>query len=777
MAKKHDAGIKVGIEGNAEFKRAIKEINDELKTLDSELKLVESQYAGQLNSLEALTAKGEVLEKQYEAQSKALELLEKQLQATEEAKKKLAAEGEELARGIEAQKEVIAEFKEALAGSEDGVLELRDANGNLILTIKDGYAEVARLEAELKDMERALAANARAQQDAAKLSNNYTRQINETKVKLNDLSAEIQQNELYMAEAAASTDKCAKSIDKYGKEVKDAGENSGLLQKIFAGGFMSNIASQALQTVTGKIKELVKGAMDAADQLMRMSATTRLTTDQLQEWEYIGAATGVSIDIISSALARLVNNMDAARAGSREQKEAFADLGIELTDNTGRLRNSVEVFYEVVDALSRMTSETERDAIAQDLIGRSATELNPIIREGSAALREMAEEAHRFGAVMSEETVKKLDEAGDRLDKGWIALKARAGDTIASILDWLNNLIYGHDFAANSIAGNIESLKDDFDGLVSSYETAANAAEKSIKAQMGLWEDMSGNAKKSYTEIKSAVISQIEWLEQYTTNLANLASRNVEGIDMLIDKLADGSRESAAILAGLATASDEELKSLIDRMAEVDTRQIGLSRQIAQIKTDFSRQFNELSMGMQKAAEELNASDVAKKAGQNTIQGYIDGAKSKTKEVVDAYRKLAKDANQAFKDELKIKSPSRVAMETTENYFKGHILKARQMAPEVAQAYAEPAKKAQMAVQSLLMSPIEEPKPDYAAQAAMIGESISKALASAPAGGRVVNLTVNLTPEIDGRVLARMTRQYRIEEDSLHGGSLVNEVT
>lgn len=774
MAKKYDAGIRIGIEGNAEFKAAIKEINDELKTLDSELKLVESQYAGQLNSLEALTAKGGVLEKQYEAESKALELLEKQLQATEAAKKRLADEGEELSEGIEAQKAVIEEYKQALQGSKDGALELRDANGNLIRTIEDGHAEVARLEAELKDMERALKANAAAQQDATKLSNSYTRQINDAKVKLNDLDSEIQKNKRYMAEAAASTDKCAKSIDEFGNEVNDATEGSGLLQKIFAGGFLADIASKAVQTLTGKIKELVKGAMDAADQLMRMSATTRLTTDQLQEWEYIGAATGVSIDTISSALARLVNNMDSARAGSREQKEAFADLGIEIADNTGHLRNSVEVFYEVIDALSSMTSETERDAIAQDLLGRSATELNPIIREGSAALREMAEEAHRFGAVMSEDTVQKLDEAGDRLEKGWIELKARVGEVTASVLDWLSRLIQGHDFAAGSMGEDIQSLKDDHDELISTYESAAKAAEKSLKAQMGLWDDMSDTAKKSFTEIKSAVISQIEWLEQYTTNLANLSSRNVEGIDTLVEKLSDGSRESAAILAGLATASDEQLKSLIDMMAEVDARQTGLSRQIAQIKTDFSRQFNELSMGMQKAAEELNASDVAKKAGQNTIQGYIDGAKSKTKEVVDTYRKLARDANQAYKDELKIKSPSRVAMETTEDYFKGHILAAKQMTAEMAQAYAEPAKKAQMAVQSLLVSPIEEPKPDYAAQAAAIGESISKALAGSSAGrSGTINLVVNLTSEIDGRVVAKATREYLIEENELAGVNLI----
>ena len=59
---------KVAIDGEKEYKESLKNINSALGTLKSELKLVESQYAGQANSYAALSAKGDVLSRMYDQQ-------------------------------------------------------------------------------------------------------------------------------------------------------------------------------------------------------------------------------------------------------------------------------------------------------------------------------------------------------------------------------------------------------------------------------------------------------------------------------------------------------------------------------------------------------------------------------------------------------------------------------------------------------------------------------------------------------------------------------------
>jgi phage-related minor tail protein len=61
-------GLKIGIEGEREFKNALKEINQSFKVLGSEMNLVTSQFDKQDKSIQAITARNNVLNKEIEAQ-------------------------------------------------------------------------------------------------------------------------------------------------------------------------------------------------------------------------------------------------------------------------------------------------------------------------------------------------------------------------------------------------------------------------------------------------------------------------------------------------------------------------------------------------------------------------------------------------------------------------------------------------------------------------------------------------------------------------------------
>ena len=68
-------GLKIGLEGEKEFKKALSEINQSFKVLGSEMKLVESQFDKNDNSVKALTSRNEVLNKEIEAQKQKIETL------------------------------------------------------------------------------------------------------------------------------------------------------------------------------------------------------------------------------------------------------------------------------------------------------------------------------------------------------------------------------------------------------------------------------------------------------------------------------------------------------------------------------------------------------------------------------------------------------------------------------------------------------------------------------------------------------------------------------
>ncbi len=72
-------GLKIGIEGEKEFKNALRDINQSFKVLGSEMKLVESQFDRQDKSIEAVTARNQLLNKEMDAQKDKIKALEEAL--------------------------------------------------------------------------------------------------------------------------------------------------------------------------------------------------------------------------------------------------------------------------------------------------------------------------------------------------------------------------------------------------------------------------------------------------------------------------------------------------------------------------------------------------------------------------------------------------------------------------------------------------------------------------------------------------------------------------
>lgn len=425
---------RLSLEGEAEYKRIMASINAELGKLGSELKLVESRFEGNANSMAALTAKGDVLQKIYNEQLKKLDQYVDRLLAAQEAEEKSAAAGRELAESIKAQKNVIADFENALQNSTDGTAKFYDENGKLIRQVDNAADELQKLKYELLLLESAFKGNASRQQQAANAANGYEKQINQAEIQLNKLNAEIKQNEQYINEARRSTDGCATSIDRFGKQAKEASEQSDLLGKIFAGGFFANIATQALNTLWSALKNVASAAFDLADDLMKTSDVTGRSVEELQKLQYVADDIGISVDTIQGAQARLTRAMGEAQRGTERQIEAFSKLGVEYKNVDGSLRDVNTVMSESLEALNRMSNETERDALALEIFGRSALELNPLIKAGAEGIAELSEEAENVGAVMSERAVKALDAFGDKIDHIKQSIKAGVGEIIAAFM-------------------------------------------------------------------------------------------------------------------------------------------------------------------------------------------------------------------------------------------------------------------------------------------------------------------------------------------------------
>lgn len=182
--------------------------------------------------------------------------------------------------------------------------------------------------------------------------------------------------------------------------------------------------STAAAGVIGALGGAALSAVKASDDLNTLAKQSGLTTEEIQKFQYAADLVDVSASDIIAAQTKITKSMTSTSAATQE---AYARIGVSVTDANGELKSSSEVFYEVLEGLSQVTNETERDALAMDIFGKSATSLTGIIDDGGAALKQLGDQASELGVIMDQETLDSLNAVNDQLD----TLKANAQGQIA----------------------------------------------------------------------------------------------------------------------------------------------------------------------------------------------------------------------------------------------------------------------------------------------------------------------------------------------------------
>ena len=408
----------VRLDGGAQFRKDISGVNADLKQLDAESKKVTEEFRGQANSVEALRAKHENLTRTLEAAERKVQLYDSRIKSLEQQQKRISESTEDY-------RDQLKEAQSALSKMDKGT---------------DAYAKQEKaVEALARKVQLGEQNQAKATSEIAKYRLEQTRA--ETAVAR--LNNEVDQNARYLDEAERSADGCADSIDEYGRRVKDAADESqglGDVAKVALG----NIAANAVQKLADSAVDAVKALVDAgkaaaayADEILTASTVTGLSTDTLQEYAYTAELIDTDLADVEKALGKNVKSMASAQSGSKAYAEAYQKLGVSVTDANGNLRKSEDVFWDCIDALGKVENETEADAIAMQIFGKSARDLNPLIETGSAGFRNFADEAHEAGAVLSGDTLDslgKVDDSLQRLDSQISAFKNAAGASIAPLL-------------------------------------------------------------------------------------------------------------------------------------------------------------------------------------------------------------------------------------------------------------------------------------------------------------------------------------------------------
>lgn len=331
-------GLKIGLEGEKEFKKALSDINSSFKVLGSEMKLVSSQFDKNDNSVQALTARNTVLNKEIETQKQKIQTLRSALE------------------------NAASSFGENDKRTQAWQIQLNNA------------------EAALNGMEREL------------------KQNNDTLDKVSD----------ELDNAADQADDFGDEIGDAGKEADDAGgkfEKLGGICKAAGVAIAASFAAVSAAAVAAG-KALVDMAVEGAayaDTVLTESTVTGIATDKLQEYMYAAELVDVSTETLTKSMAKQIKSMKSVQDGSKTMVAAYDALGVSVTDSNGNLRDSDTVYWELIDALGNVKNETERDALAMQVLGKSAQELNPLIEAGAGRMKELGDQAREAGYVVSDE--------------------------------------------------------------------------------------------------------------------------------------------------------------------------------------------------------------------------------------------------------------------------------------------------------------------------------------------------------------------------------------
>lgn len=470
------AGLKIEISGEREYKAAIADINRENRVMDAEMKKLAEQYRDNESSMEALNAKSELLQRQ-------------------------------------------------LQGQKDKVQTLREALENANRTYGEGSRQSQSWQTQLLNAEREQIRLERSLSETNRALNEQGEAVGDDAEKLSGLGGQI----------SDVAEKLGIRLPSAAKDALDgmSGFSAGTVAVMGAAATAIGLAYKAASS----LHELTKEAAARADALNTRAAQTGLDTTLLQGLDY--AQKFLDFDGIDRSLVRLTDSMDKARDGAEKQAAAFETLGVSVTGADGQLRNNFETFKDVIDALGQVENAAERDALANDLFGKSYSELKPLIDAGSEALQGYIDKAVESGYVMENDQLRVLQEVDDAVRENevrWEALQNRIAVEFAPASKQALEL-FGDaaETAADRLVGS--GLLGNFEHLIESTVKLSDVSLDFFDFKMPSFLDpisQFSNALSGLGYVIDGVTWGLQWLDEKASS-AWETLRNMPASDVNID--------------------------------------------------------------------------------------------------------------------------------------------------------------------------------------------------------------------------------------------------
>lgn len=258
----------------------------------------------------------------------------------------------------------------------------------------------------------------------------------------NKLELVIQIDPRQANSATASINKGLSSLEREAMRASASASHSfdGMTKSMFKGALGATAVYDMAKRAFGALKQFTLGAIQIQDDMGKMAQKVGLSVEELSALKHVADLSDLSLEQLSTGVGILSRNMLEAAQGSKEQRQNFALLGVEVKNAGGTLRSSGAILEDIANKFQALPDGAFKTAMSMQLLGRSGKEMIPLLNMGGTEIRRMMEEAQKLGIVISGDTARAAEHFNDNLTRLRAGVQGLAFRIAEDLLPKLNEL-------------------------------------------------------------------------------------------------------------------------------------------------------------------------------------------------------------------------------------------------------------------------------------------------------------------------------------------------
>lgn len=410
-----------------------------------------------------------------------------------------------------------------------------------------------------------------------------------------------------------------------------------------------NKVMDAYNSSTSSIKDQELGTLALTQRLGELASQNTQTTASYTEMKAIIDQLNADVPGLGLTYDGVTESVDATVEAIKKAAKAQADSEYKAEQQqtyVDLLKEQSSLEQQIAEAEANLDAERQRRGMRQDDVTGDWVSGSGFWTEDSPWVAWTSD---------IDEYKKSLEELQSAYDENQQTLSDIEGEWrgVAQAVEDSQNQTVSYEEA---VSAAVSTTQTELDNLTAAYDKAYESARTSIEGQIGLFDTMKTSSELSISDMEKAMQSQTDYLNLYSENLKKAAEYGLD--DGLIKSLSDGSEESAGYInaiiqnieklggstEGMPAAASKFVTEFNSKFEETEKAKDTFADNVAKMETDFDEKMGEIETRMSKTVQNMEMTDEARKAAQDTIKAYCDAIRSMTGEAGSAAEAVANAA-------------------------------------------------------------------------------------------------------------------------------------